>query len=527
MKKIAMYLPQFHRVPENDQWWGEGFTEWTAVKSAKCLFEGQDQPHKPLNDHYYDLLDKETMIWQSQLTSKYGIEGQCFYHYYFKDGRKILEKPAENLLQWKDIPMNFCFCWANETWARTWSKLSKRNTWAEIYEDNKNQDDNGVLLQQNYGREKEWKAHFEYLLDFFKDQRYLKTSDGRPLFLIYMPEDIGCLSDMIDNWKELSREHNIKEPYLIGLNCKRKIDGLDAVLVNGPSAYLENSKMTRKNGVKTFEYDDVCQQAYEYQKISGCKTYYGGFVNYDDTPRRGAQGTVITGGTPEKFYQFMMQLAEKNLKAENEYLFLNAWNEWGEGMYLEPDQKNGYQYLEKLALVSDDAISEKMKNQNVNQNHTQNQNCNQKNQNHNQNQNEVGNQVQLRKLSLDRDKFKSYYYLFDKWFTLREQGINIDQYLLQQNINTVAIYGCGPFGKHLAQELEESKIEVRYFIDQNQNLKHAKYEVKSLDEPMEKVDAVIVTPAFYFNEIRHELKKTFCCPILSIDLIIDELMGDM
>ena len=114
MKVIAMYLPQFHRLRENDEWWGEGFTEWTAVKAAEPLFEGHDQPRVPLNENYYDLLDKKTMEWQSELMKKYSVYGMCFYHYWFKDGRRILEKPAENLLNWNNVDMPFCFSWANE-----------------------------------------------------------------------------------------------------------------------------------------------------------------------------------------------------------------------------------------------------------------------------------------------------------------------------------------------------------------------------------------------------------------------------
>lgn len=119
VKVISMYLLQFHKVKENDEWWGEGFTEWTAARQALPLFDGHYQPHVPLNANYYDLLDKGTMQWQADLMKKYGIDGQCIYHYWFKDGRQILEKPVENLLRWTDIEMSFCFCWANESWART------------------------------------------------------------------------------------------------------------------------------------------------------------------------------------------------------------------------------------------------------------------------------------------------------------------------------------------------------------------------------------------------------------------------
>lgn len=135
-KAIAMYLPQFHNVKENNMWWGEGFTDWRAMECAKPLFDGHKQPKCPLNNYKYDLMDKKTMQWQADLMHKYHVYGLCFYHYWFKEGKKILEKPAENLLKWKDIDMPFCFCWANESWVRSWSKLNNQNVWASQFETN-------------------------------------------------------------------------------------------------------------------------------------------------------------------------------------------------------------------------------------------------------------------------------------------------------------------------------------------------------------------------------------------------------
>ena len=133
MKVIAMYLPQFHKVKENDEWWGDGFTDWVSARQAVPLFDDHYQPHIPQNRNYYDLTDKKTILWQAELMKKYGVDGVCMYHYWFKDGRKILEKPAENLLQWKDVNMPYCFCWANETWARSWSNI-KGNVWSNLSE---------------------------------------------------------------------------------------------------------------------------------------------------------------------------------------------------------------------------------------------------------------------------------------------------------------------------------------------------------------------------------------------------------
>lgn len=168
MKLYAYYLPQFHCIPENDEWWGKGFTEWTNVKKAKALFYNHKQPKKPLNDNYYSLDNIETLEWQSKLLNDYKIDGLIFYHYYFC-GKKLLEKPAEMLLKNKNIKIEFFFCWANHSWFRSWEGSKK------------------LLLEQKYGREKEWDEHFEYLLDFFKDSRYQKR-DNKPIFMIHKSE---------------------------------------------------------------------------------------------------------------------------------------------------------------------------------------------------------------------------------------------------------------------------------------------------------------------------------------------------
>ncbi len=215
MKVLAMYLPQFHRVKENDEWWGEGFTEWVSVKDAEPFFDGHYQPRIPQDQNYYDLMDKDTMVWQSSLMKKYKIDGVCMYHYWFKHGRQILEKPAQNLLQWKEIDMPFCFCWANETWARSWSRIQNKNVWSAVREQDKNEDKNGILLEQDYGNEAQWRQHFEYLLPFFKDERYIKVED-KPLFLIYKESEISCLPEMLECWKKLAEMNGLKGIYIIG-----------------------------------------------------------------------------------------------------------------------------------------------------------------------------------------------------------------------------------------------------------------------------------------------------------------------
>ena len=187
MRIIAFYLPQFHNIPENDEWWGDGFTEWVNVKKAEPIYEGHEQPRVPLDGNYYNLLDDDVKIWQAELAKKYGIYGFCYYHYWF-NGKLLLEKPMEQMLENKKVDLPFCVCWANEPWTRAWVGEKK------------------VLIGQEYGTEKEWKEHFDYMLPFFRDDRYIKE-DNRPLYVIYRPEIIPCLQEMLALWDKLAKEN--------------------------------------------------------------------------------------------------------------------------------------------------------------------------------------------------------------------------------------------------------------------------------------------------------------------------------
>ena len=177
MKIIAFYLPQFHNIPENDEWWGDGFTEWTNVKKAKPLYEGHMQPRVPLGGNYYNLLDDNVKIWQADLAKKYGVYGFCYYHYWF-NGKMLLEKPMEQMLANKEVDIPFCICWANEPWTKAWVG-----------------DERKLLIAQEYGQEEEWKQHFMYLLPFFKDERYI-TKNGKPLFVFYRPDIVPCMKEI-------------------------------------------------------------------------------------------------------------------------------------------------------------------------------------------------------------------------------------------------------------------------------------------------------------------------------------------
>lgn len=355
IKTIAMYLPQFHQIVENDEWWGEGFTEWQAVQKAEPLFEGHDQPRKPLHGRYYNLLDKDTMEWQAKLAKDYLIDGFCFYHYWFENGRRILEKPAENLLKWQDIDMPFCFSWANESWIRTWENVTEGNAWAEKFDGSigEKAGQTGVLLNQNYGTEKDWRDHFEYLLPFFLDKRYICV-DGKPVFIIYKPEHLGKnLDPMLDCWKRWIIEAGLPGLYIIGSQCGVNSETIwplmDARVKHGPAIGLDNEQ--KIGNTRFFDYDYIWKRFLGMEGNQGDTTYYCGFVDFDSSPRQGERAIIFRNSTPEKFEKYFGQLVKKTINLGNELVFINAWNEWGEGMYLEPDESRGFQYLQAVKNV--------------------------------------------------------------------------------------------------------------------------------------------------------------------------------
>ena len=344
MKKLlAFHLPQFHSIPENDKWWGEGFTEWVNTKKAKPLYKGHEQPKVPFEENYYNLLDESTLKWQANLAKEYGIHGFCFYHYWF-NGKKLLEKPLEKILDLKDIDTNYCFSWANEPWTRAW--------------DGKNRE---VLMPQEYGGEEEWKEHFYYLLKFFQDRRYIKK-DGKPVFLIYRTNNIPNCEEMVEYWNKLARENGFKGIYVIEtMNSFQKkpfLNSSEAVVEfepmytmrHGLPLYVQATRYIKKKlGIlDRINFDVVWNRILRRQKNYGKKKYLGAFVNWDNTARKGKKGLVIAGGTPLKFKKNLKNQIEKS---KQEFIFINAWNEWAEGTYLEPDTKNGYQYLEIIREV--------------------------------------------------------------------------------------------------------------------------------------------------------------------------------
>ncbi len=489
MKTIAMYLPQFHRIPENDLWWGDGYTEWTAVKKATPLFDGHYQPHIPLNENYYDLMDKSVMVWQANLMHEYQIDGFCFYHYYFKDGRKVLEKPAEHLLKWKDVDIPFCFSWANESWVRTWSRISG-NTWNNSLETNKS-NDNGVLLKQAYGEKKEWIKHIEYLSPFFADNRYIKK-DNKPVFIIYKPNEISCLFEMIQCWNEYLRERGYDGVYLIGVNTNLSL--FDAFILQQPG------HTCFPNGEKRETYLDACESIINDGITSKKKTQLCGFVSYDDTPRRGKDGSVITGSTPQLFYELMKNLYYISDQEEKEFVFVNAWNEWGEGMHLEPDSKFGYGYLEAIRDAQNDY--KHLSKEEINRINTKK-----------PEDTAVDN-------SFWNNKYRSHYHLLHKWLLLKENEVSLGKYCVDYHINTIAIYGMGILGKHLLFEMQQNGIRVDYCIDRS--IDHFQgLEIYDVDKKLPQVDLIIVTPIDEYESIIKSLIVYENQRVTSLSEIID------
>lgn len=369
VKVIANYLPQFYRTPQNDKWWGEGYTDWSAVKAASSLFKGHLQPRVPLNERYYSLDNADDIRWQAELAREFGVYGFGIYHYWFSEEKHFLEVPPELLLADQSIDINFMFIWDNDSWRRSWSAIPDGNSWAKTFEDAREaseESQDGMLAELVYGRKDAWRVHFEHLIPFFNDSRYVKVN-GCPMFAIMRPENnFALLTEMITYWDQLAKEQGFNGMFCVSNDKprnRRKGYRFDERFTYAPLqcqdffAWLA-SKLDRtfrkQEGIKFYDYDKVWKTLIRFAKHAGSHTLLSGFVSYDDSPRRGEDAVIILGETPQKFEKYMTELLEISKVQGKEYVFLSAWNEWGESMYLEPDANNEYAYLEALkrALAS-------------------------------------------------------------------------------------------------------------------------------------------------------------------------------
>lgn len=364
IKVIPVYLPQFHQIPENDEWWGTGFTEWTNVKKAKPLFEGHYQPRVPLNDFYYDLSDVESLRWQSEIAREHGIYGFCFYHYWFNK-KLLLEKPMEMLLENKNIDIRFCISWANHNWENSWTASAGRET---------------TLISHDFDNEDDWVAHFEYLVKFFKDPRYI-VEDNKPLIVIYIPNIIRKLNKLINCWNELAVQSGFDGlTFVFQSAMSHYSSGWDRHLFDNsiefqpgyanhtpsiyPSRLMNYSGRVKKffgikrrilaqQKLRTFDYDETWKKVLD-ARPSAPNAIPSAFVDWDNTPRKMERGSVCIGANPDKFEAYFEKLVYKTIhEYKQDKVFVFAWNEWAEGGYLEPDKKFGYGYLKAIKNVVD------------------------------------------------------------------------------------------------------------------------------------------------------------------------------
>lgn len=375
---IALYLPQFHPIPENDEWWGPGFTEWTNVVKAKPLFKGHVQPKVPADLGFYDLRMPEVRERQAQMARDAGIEGFCYYHYWF-GGKELLERPFKEVLANGKPDFPFCLCWANHTWSnKTWQRKSSLQS-------------DGVLIEQTYPGHEDDVSHFMSLLPAFRDSRYMKV-DGKPLFFLYEPRNHPHVKEWIATWRQLATEHGLAGLYLVGmtqstlsfkvnedgshtavipnLNSSREVyewvleQGFDAVnsfgkrraeMLSG-GKYRDIAKtILRRIGVpvgRTFSYPKVVRHFFA-PEDKWNNVFPTVMPNWDRTPRRATYDGVYVDANPENFEKHLRDACDivKDKDEQQRIIVMKSWNEWGEGNYVEPDEQFGHGWLEAIRKV--------------------------------------------------------------------------------------------------------------------------------------------------------------------------------
>lgn len=342
---IAFYLPQFHPIPENNQWWMKGFTEWTNVGKAKALFPGHYQPKVPADLGYYDLRVAETRKAQAEMAREYGVEGFCYWHYWFGNGKRLLERPFNEVLSSGDPDFPFCLAWANESWRGFFHGVKTKET----------------LIDQLYPGVEDYKMHFEEVLPAFKDKRYI-TVDDKPLFLIYQPFQHPEIREFIKLWQQLAIQNGLKGVSFIAQSYhieERQIlldMGFDAVNIIRMFDYEKKAKFR-------FKCSKWRQRLFRQPRVMRYKTVSKFFVgkeerelniiptiipNWDHTPRSGNNGLVLHDAKPEYFKEHLGDVMRsiENKPFDKRIAFVKSWNEWAEGNYLEPDLRYGKKYLE-------------------------------------------------------------------------------------------------------------------------------------------------------------------------------------
>lgn len=371
---IAFYLPQFHPIPENDKWWGKGFTEWTNVAKAKPLFRGHYQPRIPADLGFYDLRLPEVREQQAQMAREAGIEGFCYWHYWFSHDKKLLERPFQEVLQSGKPDFPFCLGWANHNWTnKSWEAGTR-------------QQKEMTLMKMVYSKD-EYVKHFYDVLPAFKDKRYL-TVDGKPLFLVWKPSDIPNTHEFIDLWQSLARENGLMGIHFVGLQqniIDSPIKFIDIIRKDIPNQAAQLYKKVLENGfdavhgrgyiraeylsrpIHEILFRGLLYRLFKYPIISKCdqkkinqhlycpedeweNVYPLLFPQWDRTPRSGKKARIYVNSTPEEFGNQIDQVLKliEHKQDEHKIIFLTSWNEWAEGNYVEPDLKYGHGYLDVL-----------------------------------------------------------------------------------------------------------------------------------------------------------------------------------
>ena len=347
VRLIAFYLPQFHPIPENDRWWGEGFTEWTNVREATPQFTGHYQPRVPIDTGYYDLRDIEVQRRQVEIARRYGIGGFCFYFYWF-GGHRLLETPLLNYLNDPSIDFPFCLCWANENWTRRW--------------DGREQD---LLIGQQHSPGDDLKF-IEYASRYLEDPRYIHI-DGRPLLLVYRPALLPDAAATVQRWRNWRRQNGLSEPYVAMVQSFQSIDprpyGMDAAVEfpwhTGMPTDITAHLVPAKSGFRgfVFDWEDYAERSAQ-QPDPPWMQMRGVMPGWDNTPRRKARAHLFQGHSPAVYGHWLKAALRWTLARgrprDERLLFVNAWNEWGEGAYLEPDERFGYAFLQ----ATRDAVQE-------------------------------------------------------------------------------------------------------------------------------------------------------------------------
>ena len=351
VRAIAFYLPQYHPIPENDVWWGEGFTEWTNVRRARPLFPGHRQPRAPADLGFYDLRDEKARDAQAELAARYGLGGFCYYYYWF-NGKRLLERPLEEMVARKSPDFPFCVCWANENWTRRWD----------------GQEDQ-ILIGQQHSPEDDRRL-IENLIPLFEDARYIRVN-GRPLLLLYRPQLLPDVSRTTGIWREATRKAGLGELYLVAVqsfDTEWDVDprpwGFDAAVeypphgLSVPAAAPEGFAPTRSGGL-FFDYAKSAER-FMARPVPPYPLIRAAMAAWDNSPRRGDRAHIFVNGSPEAYERWLRKIVQqtRHLKFGDERLvFINAWNEWAEGNYLEPDEEHGHAYLEATARAIRAAVS--------------------------------------------------------------------------------------------------------------------------------------------------------------------------